>query len=336
MALRDDGGSGHDARRTRLLDEFVARIAPAPPEGTGRLDRAAARLFRRLELAGVDALLLKGPAIEQALYRAGERRSYVDVDVLVAPMDRQAARSTLLELGYFDAHEPLGIDDVGGVVHEEAWLCGPGGDDEGTLVELHLWLPGAAADPREVWDVLSEGRGWVEVDGVRVPCLGRPGLAMGLALHAAQHGPRYAKGLAELELGLERWPSKVWQEAAELAARTGAVETFAAGLRLIPDGVRAARALNLPASDRIDWEIRNACARPRGVFHLRAFVEAEGATARLSVLRRALFPKRPWIVTEHGWARQGGWRVPMAYALHLMRAPLWALRAWRFRRREPR
>lgn len=300
------------------------------------MDRAAAGLFRALGPAGVDALLLKGPALERALYRGGEGRSYVDVDVLVAPADRAAARTTLSELGYVDVHERLGIDDVGGVVHAEAWLRGPDRDDQGTLVELHLWLPGATADPQVVWDALDGCRDWVEVDGVRVPCLDRPALALGLALHAAQHGPSYVKGLAELAFGLERWPADVWEAAAGLAARTGAVEAFAAGLRLVPEGVELVGALDLPATERADWEIRNASLRPRGTFHLRAFVDAAGVRARLSVLRRSLFPKRAWIMSEQPWASRGGWRVSAAYAVHVARAPLWALRAWRFSRRSPR
>src|SRR5436309_975913 len=125
MAADDPSRPDAGARRARLLGDFVARITPGPATETLRLDRATAALFRALEPAGVDALLLKGPALEQALYRAGERRSYVDVDVLVAPADRATTRRTLSELGYFDAHEPLGIDDVGGVVHAETWLGGP-------------------------------------------------------------------------------------------------------------------------------------------------------------------------------------------------------------------
>jgi hypothetical protein len=338
MAHRDESQPGADARRARLLSEFMARIAPSAPsapKATERLDRAAADLFRALEPAGVDALLLKGPALEQALYGPGERRSYVDVDVLVAPEDRATARRTLSELGYVDAHKRIGIDDVGGVVHAETWIAGPDADCQGTLIELHLWLPGTTGDPQEVWDVLGECHGWVEVQGLAVPCLGRPALAMGLALHAAQHGPIYKKGLAELALGLERWPSDVWAAASGLAARTGAVEAFAAGLRLVPEGADLARALDLPATDRADWEIRNARARPRGTFHLRAFMDAESTSARLSVARRSLFPKRAWIMTERNWARRGGWRIPAAYTLHLTRAPLWAFRAWRFRRRSP-
>ena len=79
--------------------------------------KATAEVFRALQRAGVDALLLKGPALEQALYHAGEQRSYSDVDVLVAPGDRAAARRLLSSLGYLEAPE-RGIDDVGGVDSE--------------------------------------------------------------------------------------------------------------------------------------------------------------------------------------------------------------------------
>lgn len=336
VAHADDSRCDADRGRTRRLEEFVARLVRDVPAGTERLDRAAAQLFAAFDRNGVDALLLKGPALEQALYRAGERRSYVDVDVLVAPAQRALARLTLSELGYVDADQPLGIDDVGGVVHEETWLGGPAADNQGVVIELHLWLAGATADPQKTWKTLSANRGWTDTGGARLPSLGSSALAMGLATHAAQHGPSYTKGLAELSLGLEVWPLEVWAAAASLAVATGSVEAFAAGLRLVPEGARMAATLGLPASHRTDWEIRNAGARPRGAFHVRAFTDAGGWGARLSLLRRALFPKRAWIMTEHAWARGGGWRLLPAYALHLVRAPLWALRAWRFQRRSPR
>ena len=48
---------------------------------------------------------------------------------------------------------------------------------------------------------------------------------MHLAIHAAQHGPSYAKEeLHELALGLERWPFEVWQRAAALAREVDAAE----------------------------------------------------------------------------------------------------------------
>ena len=160
---------------------------------------------------------------------------------------------------------------------------------------------------------------------------------MHLAIHAAQHGPSYAKGLHELALGLERWPFEVWQRAAALAREVDAAETFAAGLRLSPAGGELSSALGLPSNRGVDWEVRHTNARPRGTFHLEALMETRGLIPRLAVMRRALLPSRQWIVWQYPWARSAGrWRLWLAYAAHLARAPGWALRAWWFRRRAQR
>ena len=69
---------------------------------------------------------------------------------------------------------------------------------------------------------------------------------------------------------------------------------------------------------------------------LEALAEAGGLGDRLAILRRALLPSRAWIMHEHAWARTGRLRLIAAYAWHLARAPAWAARAWRFRRRARR
>jgi hypothetical protein len=156
---------------------------------------------------------------------------------------------------------------------------------------------------------------------------------MHLATHAAQHGPAVVKHLHELELALALWPDEVWEQAALLAGEIGATDAFAAGLRLCHQGVAVATALGLPRTDELDWSIRHRGERPRGTFHLQAFVEAQTPLEHLDVLRRSLLPRRAWIIQQHPWARPGGWRVLAAYGLQLAKAPAWAARAWRFRRR---
>jgi hypothetical protein len=113
----------------------------------------------------------------------------------------------------------------------------------------------------------------------------------------------------------------------------GATAAFAAGLRLVPPGAALARDLALPPTDELQWAIANRNVRPRGTFHLRAFAEARTLPQRASVLRRSLLPRREWIAWQYPWARAGGVRLLAAYGLHLMRAPVWAAAAWRFRRR---
>jgi hypothetical protein len=321
------------------LEEFVQRVAVRGDAAsrTRELDAAAAEIFRAFAAARTEALLLKGPALARLLYTEAEVRIYSDIDLLVAPWHLERARAVLADLGYEKGGDALGIRDVGGVLHAESWvIAGPELTDY-RLIDLHSWLPGAQAPAERAWDRLVARRTEIELRGQAVPVLNREGLAMHLALHAAQHGPSNPRGLEELALGLKRWPLEIWQEAAALAAEISAVESFAAGIRLVPGGAELAEAMDLPSTGQLDWEIGHAGARPRGTFHLQALLEKRGPIERARVLRHALVPSRAWITTEHHWAHDAGpARLIAAYAIHLVSAPAWALRAWRFRRRAAR
>jgi hypothetical protein len=309
--------------RRDALTDFAARILGV--RGRAKLDATAAEVFAAFAAADVDALLLKGPALARMLYAEGESRGYSDVDVLVAPGDLDRARAALAQAGFADLSEALGIDDVGGVVHDETWV---GPDPEGhQSVDLHLRLPGAAAPAQRVWDALSARRTAIELAGRAIPVLRREGLALHVALHAAQHGAAHAKGIVDLQLALERWPEEVWRAAAALATEIDAARAFASGLRQVGDGARLAERLELAPASAPD-----ARERPRGTFHLQALSGARGPRARARILRRALLPRRAWIVYTYPWARGGGPLLAAAYAVHLARAPLWAARAWRYRR----
>ena len=332
------GNADQRARQLHTLGEFARRVAgPADtPERTRRLDAAAAEIFRALGAARIDALLLKGPALTALLYTRSEVRAYSDIDLLVATRDLARARAMLGELGYKKAGDELGIVDVAGVAHTEAWVAAAPGAMRQLLLELHLWLFGSEAPAPVTWDRLAARRTEIELCGQAVPVLNAEGQAMHLALHAAQHGSTYVRGQQELALALERWPLGVWKRAAGLAAEIDAVDAFAAGLRLVPAGAALTNALGLPATDQLDWEIRHARSRPRGTFHLQALADKRGLLGRAEVLRYALFPSRDWIARAYPWARGARAALVLGYLVHLMRAPAWAVRAWRFRRRSRR
>jgi len=152
-----------------------------------------------------------------------------------------------------------------------------------------------------------------------------------VATHATQHGLRHGGPIEDLTLALERWSRDIWRGAATLAAEIGATAAFAAGLRLVPGGAVRASELRLPATSGHLWTIANRDKRPRGTFHLEAFTGARGARERLLVLCRSLFPRREWIAWQYPWARKTGARLIVARSLHLLRAPIWAAKAWRFR-----
>jgi hypothetical protein len=311
----------------RILEEFAARVGAGDSSLTReKLDSAAAGLFEVFTRTEVDGLLLKGAALARLLYDVPEQRHYSDIDVLVAPDDLPSARAALEELGYKNASELVAVDDIGGVIHGETWL-GP------VVIDLHLRLAGVNAPAERAWDALKARSTCIELGGTQVPILDRPGLAMHLAMHAAHHGDAYLKGRRELVRALDRWPLAVWREAARLADEIEATEAFAAGLRLVEPGAELAENLGLPPTSRLDWELRQL-KRPRGRFHLQAFLQAPDLRSRAHVLRRALFPHPRWLVRQYPWARDRRIRIFAAYLLHIARSPAWGLRALGFYRRE--
>lgn len=318
--------------RRRELDEFVERARGLSRQAT--LDAAAVEALDALEARGLRPLLLKGPALARALYD-DQSRGYSDVDLLVGPHDLAPAREALAGLGYRDRMRALGIDDVAGIEHAETWSRRVRGFKSGgpLLIDLHWRLAGCEAPAEVVWELLGARRAPLELDGRHVSVLSQDGLAFHVATHAAQHGPGDLKAMADLTRGVERWPTSVWRAAAGLAEALDALPSFAAGLRLSPAGGELARELELPSSVGVEWAIEHRRERPRGTFHLDALARARGPRERIDVLRRSLFPTREWIAWQYPWAAANAPRLAAAYAMHVLRAPLWATRAWRYRRR---
>jgi Uncharacterised nucleotidyltransferase len=312
----------------RALDEFVERSRGL--RHRAELDAAAIAVLDAFDALDVQSLLLKGPALARLLYTPNEHRGYSDVDLLIGPGDLPSARGALTELGFSDVRTSIfGIDDVSGILHAETWTRR--GAWAPVMIDLHWRLPGCDAAPDSAWPALLARRTWIEVDNRRVPVLDRTGLAVHLATHAAQHGPADVKALGDLARGLERWSLEVWQSAARLAEELQGIDAFAAGLRLLPEGAAMASELELPSTDELSWQILHRDTRPRGTFHVQALAEARGLRERADLLRRSLVPTRAWIEHQYEWAAGSRGRMLAAHAIHLLRAPVWAVRAWRFR-----
>ena len=312
------------------LDDFVARARRLCK--TELLDRAAIAALAALKSAGVEAMLLKGPALARRLYADDEVRSYSDVDLLIPRRSLVTAREVLRELGYANADEIYGVDDVAGILHSEIWSrpgerairSGP------IMIDLHWRLDGCEASDEVLWEALSAGRGSIEVRGEDAAVLGDEALALHVALHAAQHGTSDTKAMGDLTRAVERWPVDLWRQAAQLAETVHGIPALAAGLRLVPAGSRLANELGLPETPELHWKIHTREERPRGTFHVEAWREARGFRQRANVLRRSLFPTRRWIRFYLPWATRGRAWMVLAYAWHILRAPLWAARAGRY------
>jgi hypothetical protein len=284
-----------------------------------RIDYAAAEVLRAFDAAGIESVVLKGAPLVRWLYAEGEGRSYADCDLLVAPADFDAASGVLADLGFEPELDETEMPDwwrEHGVEWQRA--------SDRTAIDLHRTLAGARAEPDRVWEVLTRRTQPFELAGHTARSLDVPGLALQLALHAAQHGG-LTRHVEELELALQRAPAGTWQDAAALAREIEATAAFGEGLRFAPSGAP----LVLSAQSDTETVLRaQGLAEP---LTIERFARA-GGRARISIVSRKLFPPATFMRTWSPLARRGGLGLAVAYAGR----PIWlvarlprAVRAWR-------
>jgi Uncharacterised nucleotidyltransferase len=277
-------------------------------------DLVAADVVRALRQAGVRPLLLKGPALAELLYRPGELRSYVDVDLLVAPDEEPVSGDVLRALGF---EALVGARDLGGhrPLHAHEWV-----KEQTPSVDLHRTLPGAAADPAIVVGVLGARTRSIELAGELVETPTAPALLVHVVLHAVHHGPRGSKALEDLERALEL-DLDVWEDAAALAGEIDSISAFAAGLRLLPAGAALAERLDLPARAPVEIELRTSGAPPLSG-GLEWLLRTPGTRAKAALLARTIVPSPGAIRLWRPLARRPRSGLVLAYLSH----PFWL--AW--------
>lgn len=142
--------------------------------------------------AGVDVLVVKGPALACGAYPSPELRSYVDLDLLVAPTQLGAAVRALESHGFalLDANWPL----IRSRRLRELRLCGP----LGGALDLHWSLSSpAGSTPPPFPQLLATGRS-VTTDEVDLLTLSWAHSVVHVATHAADSGGHRLVWLADL------------------------------------------------------------------------------------------------------------------------------------------
>ena len=293
------------------------------------VDAATGEVLGAMGSIGCRTILLRGPAMRRALY-AGAARPYTDADLLVAPWDLSRAGAVLARLGFemdYDDRDLLGAWEP----HHQLWKR-----SELEIVELHWRLVGMSAEPREVWRVLASGTEPITVAGAVGEALDRPRLAMVAALHAGQHGAARRTPLADLGRALDRFPADVWSEARQLAAELGALDTFAAGLRLTASGRSAAATLRVAESRSAHHRLLSRGA-PIGSVRLMEILDAPLTRRdRLRMVWESAFPSPAGMRERSALARRGAWGLLLAYPqrwLSVLRNLPSAIRAIRSARR---
>jgi hypothetical protein len=298
-----------------------------------RIDAATAEVLQAFAEAGVQSMVLKGPSLTTWLYAPGERRSYRDSDLLVAPGHEQAAETALEGLGFERRWDQSTLPD---------WWHEHGSDwsraQDGVRVDLHRSLPGLGADADAVWSALAATKETIRVGGHDAPTLSLAGRALHVALHAVQHGADWGKGRGDLDRALEMADEATWRQAAALAAELSGLDAFAAGLRVTSVGEELATRLQLPAPSSVDVALR-ASKPPPVALGFEQLSQAEGTRARFAIVAGKVFPPREFLV--HWDPRAANSRAWLTLAR--VRRPLWLLagaprgfRAWWRARREVR
>jgi hypothetical protein len=168
------------------------------------VDLTTAEVVSALRGERIDSILLKGPTFARWLYRDTELRTYVDVDLLIAPGAGLRAGEVLLGLGFIRGFE---TGDGASLPGRVLFVRPP---DE---VDLHHTLQGVQVDEQRVWSVLSALTERQEVAGEEVAILAEPARALHVALHAAQHGRDWDVPMEDLARALAMLPFETWEAA---------------------------------------------------------------------------------------------------------------------------
>lgn len=311
-------------------DELLAAIAT-----NLRIDAATAEVLRAFAAEGIQARLLKGPALARWLYTGDEHRFYADCDLLVRPRDHGGAERVLAHLGFVQALDGGAMPEWWREHADDWWRA-----DDAVAVDLHRRLPGIEADADTTWAVLAERPHVVPVAAFEALVLAPAGRALHVVLHAAQHGVQRPAPLRDLELTLALAAAEpaLWLEAATLARRLDAVEAFASGLALLPAGRELAAQLDLAPQRSVDATLR-ARGSPPTALGFEQLARAPGTGARLGIAWRKLFPPPEFVRRWHPLAARGRTGLLLAYLYRpvwLVRAAPRGLRAWRSARRAAR
>lgn len=289
------------------------------------VDAQTAEVVSALRSRGVEALLLKGPAVARLLYADSEQRTYGDSDLLVSPRTFRAAEEALRGLGY---ERDLGVRSMAlAGIHGYPWHR-PGTT---LAVDLHHTLAGVEEDPQRLWEVLRGHIVRMELCETTVAVLDAPAQALHVALHAAQHGSAEKKPLRDLDRALDLLGMRVWRETVELATSLHAVDAFGAGLRLLPRGEAMAAELRLPPN-RSRGVALYAMGSPSLAVAVNRFLATPGVRPRATLLLNKTCPPADFMRFGSPLARRGRAGLVLAYLWRLVRIlgeVVPSVRAWR-------
>lgn len=263
-----------------------------------RLERHLLRLGEAFEEAGVDIVVLKGPAVAHTMYPDPSWRPFGDLDILVRDSDWRRACSLLPELGFgrkFPEPRPGFVERFG---HTAAHM-----NDGGLEVDLHRTLVGGPfglwMDGEELFDHTEP----FELGGRKFQRLDDTALFMHACVHAslgyrpplllplrdvAQVASRGEPDRERLADWGRRWKlTVVYRHAAQALSTMLDVR--------LPDGLGLGSEERTPGRERRALEAYTTMRRSRGGKAVSSLRAIRGVRAKATYVGALLFPSREFL-----------------------------------------
>ncbi len=254
------GLSASDFAAPPAVREALKQAARTAEVRAARAGDQLALVVSALNGAGLAPALLKGALFAHRCYRSPGLRSFSDLDLLVAPEERDAAAAVLCREGYTRYRDEQGHADTWWDDHHHHWGFVPEGG--GLRVELHWALTPPASGVQLPTAALLQRAAAAEVPGGRVLALSLEDELVHLAVHAAKHQFRAPlRQFADVTALLHTLGQPDWPEVRARAAACGAATDTAAylgvtgvlGLADLPEPVLAA--LHAALRGRLDLDL---------------------------------------------------------------------------------
>ena len=294
-----------------------------------RVDHVTVQVIEALRAAGVNAILLKGPAVVDLLYRSDpSARAYLDTDLLVAPAQTDQACTVLRRLGFEPLDWPLSAETGARGAplsvklpheshrHAEAWVR----PHDRAVIDLHRTLHGAEQlDPVEVFETVRGSAVPIDVLGTSVDAPSPPMRLLHAVLHLRPKDNPTTQAWRDLERAIDH-PVQEWHIAAEVARTLGLDRQMGPLLRLVPRGGQLADCLGLPSRWPAELRIEYAGVSSSTGFQSRLRPLRRHEQARL--LAEKLLPPPSYLRAHWSLARRGALGLALVYAYRLVLVPV--------------
>jgi len=263
--------------------EIMARLKTLRRLNEGKNLLLTMRLAEILDVFGrngVEAIVLKGPALAVAAYGSIGMRQFDDLDILIRPRDYACVKSLMPGLGFRPKKELTPAQEAIHLGRHHDF--GYKDTQKGIYIEIHIRLTETFHRVRLETESLFMRKRIVEIEGLKLPSLSAGDALFYLCAHGTLNVWPALGMICDVAALVASRGDWAWGEVLEEARKAGLRRTVLLGLGLARDAVR----IELP------MEVESKIRADAGAAKLRGRVLADllpGRKAEIPHLERAFF-----------------------------------------------